>query len=274
MRFGATKNLFSCYGELCYSKMKEYGFDYADVSVPGELGEMDEADYRQYYLRERACADAAGVTIWQVHGPWRYPPHDETEALRAERAEVMKRSIRAAALLGCKYWVIHPLMPFGTDGFGAEQFWQINYDFFRALLPTAKENGVVICLENMPMKSLPVATPETTLELIAAINDPHFQFCLDTGHCMVFDIQPAEAVRMAGDRLKVMHVHDNSGKRDEHRIPYCGIVDWAEYGKALREIGFDGVLSLECGWHDFLPNAPQEVQFACLQAIVRQIALA
>ena len=272
MKLGTRKELFSAYGDGCYLKMKKCGFDYADVSISGELDGMSEAEYEQRWLAEKALADAAGVVIHQTHGPWRFPPHDETEALRAERAEVMKRSIRITAKLGCRYWVIHPLMPFGpNDDFAHEQFIQINYDFFRALLPTAKENGVTICFENMPMKKLSISTPEKTLEFIHLINDEQFRLCLDTGHSMVFGIQPAEAVRMAGDDLKVMHVHDNHGKNDEHLIPYSGIVDWADYRRALDEIGFDGVYSLECGWKDFLPGAADDARADCLTALMKHL---
>ncbi len=272
MKLGTRKELFSAYGDGCYLKMKECGFDYADVSISGELDGMSEAEYEQRWVAEKALADAAGVTIHQAHGPWRFPPHDETEALRAERAEVMKRSIRVTAKLGCRYWVIHPLMPFGpNDDFEPEQFTKINYDFFCALLPTAKENGVTICFENMPMKKLSISTPEKTLEFIHLIHDENFRLCLDTGHSMVFGIQPAEAVRLAKDDLKVMHVHDNHGKNDEHLIPYSGIVDWADYRRALDEIGFDGVYSLECGWKDFLPSASDDARADCLTALMKHL---
>ena len=45
--------------------------------------------------------------------------------------------------------------------------------------------------------------------------------------------------------MKVLHVHDNDGERDRHWYPYGGVIDWNDFGAALREIGFDGTLSLE-----------------------------
>ena len=55
----------------------------------------------------------------------------------------------------------------------------------------------------------------------------------------------ADAVKTFGNKLKIMHVHDNSGRGDEHKHPYYGILDWKKYAAALRDIGFDGVFSLE-----------------------------
>lgn len=269
MKLGTTVGLFACYGEQRYEKMKEYGFDYADYGIGGELNGRTEEEYEALILAEKALADKAGVTIWQVHGPWRYPPHDETEALRAERAEVMRRSIRLAAKIGCKNWVIHPLMPFGPDSdFDTAQFWQINLDFFRALLPFAKEHGVTICFENMPMKKLSMSTTEKTLEFIHMIDDPAFKLCLDTGHEAVFGRSVADAVRLAGKDLQTFHIHDNDGKGDRHWIPCAGVIDWQDFAKAVREIGFDGVLSLETNFNAFLPGASQDTRLKALRAIV------
>ena len=136
MKLGSNCGIFNIYGDEKFRKMKEFGFDSADYSIEGELAGKSEEEYTREILRQKALADEAGVVIWQVHGPWRYPPHDETEELRAERAEVMRRSIRHTAMIGCRYWVIHPLMPFGSiDDFHPEKFRKINRDFFRKLLP-------------------------------------------------------------------------------------------------------------------------------------------
>lgn len=272
MKLGSNCGIFNIYGDEKFRKMKEFGFDYADYSIEGELAGKSEEEYTREILRQKALADEAGVVIWQVHGPWRYPPHDETEELRAERAEVMRRSIRHTAMIGCRYWVIHPLMPFGSiDDFHPEEFRKINMDFFRKLLPYAKEHGVVICFENMPMRHLSISTPEKTLEFIREMNDENFKFCLDTGHSSVFGIQPADAVRMAGADLKVMHVHDNLGKNDDHMVPFSGVIDWKDYRKALDEIGFDGVFSLEAGWKGFLDSASNDLKLKLLKTIADEI---
>lgn len=272
MKLGSTTGLFAAYGEHRYKKMKEMGFDYADYGINGELNGRTEEEYESLILAEKALADEAGVTIWQVHGPWRYPPHDETEERRAERAQVMRRSIRLTARIGCKNWVIHPVMPFGPDDdYDTELFRQINLDFFRALLPYAKEHGVTICFENMPMKKLSISTTEKTLEFIHMIDDDNFKLCLDTGHEAVFGRSVADAVRLAGKDLRVLHIHDNDGKGDRHWIPCTGVIDWKEFYKTIKEIGFDGVLSLETNFNAFLPGASNDARLKALKAIMDDI---
>ena len=174
---------------------------------------------------------------------------------RAERMADMQRSIRLTALVGCRYWVIHPIMPFGAHAEpDTEEFWRLNEEFFRALLPTAKENNVVICLENMPMKALSLSTPDKVLEFVRKINDDNFKFCLDTGHAHLRGFSPAKAVRMAGDDLKVLHVHDNDQSSDQHLPVFYGDTDWRDFRRALEEIGFDGVFSLELGLGYHVPD--------------------
>ncbi|MBQ7347628.1 MAG: sugar phosphate isomerase/epimerase [Clostridia bacterium] len=280
MKIGSTCSMFYCYGNDRYKMMKRFGFDGVDYHMEGELHGRTEEAYEQEILAEKALMDEAGIVPYQVHGPWRYPPHDETEELRAERADAMRRSIRCTALIGCKNWVIHPVMPFGAlDEFDKEQFWQINLEFFRALLPTAKEYDVTICFENMPMSGLSISPPEKTLEFIHMIDDENFKFCLDTGHCSVLGISPAEAVRMAGDDLRAIHVHDNDGKSDAHWVLGTGVIDWKDFVAALREINYQGFFSLECKFvcrqlkTSFLPNVSNEVRVKTAKMIADEMLM-
>ena len=273
MKLGSTERLFACFGDERYKKMKEYGIDYADISIGGTLGDKTEEEYEAMILAEKALADEAGVTIHQVHGHWRYPPHDETEELREQRAEWMRRSIRLTSKIGCKNWVIHMLMPYGPNdaGFNDEEFLKINLDFFRRLLPCAKENGVTICLENMPMPKLTYSTTAKTLEIIHMIDDENFKLCLDTGHEAIF-ANVGDAVRLAGKDLRVFHIHDNSGKRDDHWFPGMGVIDWKDFMAAIKEIEYDGVMSLEvAGNQAFFPSASDDARIKVLTTLFDEI---
>lgn len=210
-------------------------------------------------INEKSLADEAGINIWQVHGPWRYPPLDLTENDRAEQMEKMKRSICAAKLLGAKYWVVHPIMPFGVQDIKTNQSQQTiehNLEFMDKLLVTAKQEGIIICLENMPFLDFSLSSPSDIAEIVKQINDPLFAMCLDTGHANVCREwhAPAETIREYSKFIKVLYVHDNKGKRDDHLAPFFGTIDWNDFSVALRETCFDGVLSLECAPSGKLPN--------------------
>lgn len=275
MKLGSRVDIFTPYGENRYKKMKEFGFEYADFDIDGVLADQTEEEYFNEIMKEKRLAEEAGVTIWQIHGPWRYPPHDETPELRAERAELMRRSIRATAYIGCKNWVIHPLFPFGDCGFDMDSFWRINEEFFKELVPYAKLYGVTVCFENMPMKTVSMSTTAKTLEFIHKINMDNMKLCLDTGHEAVFGLSPAEAVRRAGKDLAVLHVHDNDGNRDRHWVPGSGVIDFKDFYKALKEIEFDGVYSLELDApleKIFLPgDISQDGRISAICAILKDI---
>lgn len=248
----SAKNGFCRYGEKRYEKINEYGFQCVDFSMADtaeEFYSLQEQEFSNFFYREKKLADASKIEISQVHAPWRWPPQDSSLSERAERLEKMKKSIKATALLGCKYWVIHPIMPFGTEDLDlnkSAETWKMNLDFMKKLLRFAKKNGVTVCLENMPMPRFSMATPQKVLEFVNEINDENFKICLDTGHVAIFnDLSIADVIYSLGDKIKVLHIHDNNGTSDEHLAPYNGVTDWDGFTKALNEIDFNGVISLE-----------------------------
>ena len=243
---------FGRFGADAYNMVKAADFDAVDFAMADTDSEYYTLPLEEAYRlldREKALAEAAGVAIHQVHGPWRWPPRDLTEEDRTERLCKMTRSIRMAARLGAKNWVVHPIMPCTVedlDNGQAEETWVLNIAFMKKLLAVAKEVGVTICLENMPMLRFSLARPSDIMRVIHEMDDEQFAGCLDTGHVAVFpDEDIADSVKTFGNKLRIMHVHDNSGRGDEHKHPYYGIIDWKAYAAALREIGFDGVFSLE-----------------------------
>ncbi len=238
------------YGDMVYKKLKQHGYSYVDFDMAladSELFTMDEKDLEQKILKEKELADDAGVKIWQVHGPW-YPTHGAGDEEIQERIEVVKKSLRMTALLGCKNWVIHPIFPYGmedkcTDD--TEKTWNLNLSFMREVLRIAKGYGVTVCLENMPFKNFSISTPNEILQFVKEINDENFKICLDTGHVICLGESPAEAVRTLGNELRALHVHDSRVGLDLHSMPYFGICDWKDFADALKETGFSGVFSLE-----------------------------
>lgn len=231
-----------------YARMREAGFDCADLSVICNIKNsyytLPLAEALELAEAERAAADAEGIRIHQVHGPW---PTDDTSAeKRAAKVPIMERAIRLTRAFGAKYLIIHPDMPFGWDDEPDPSFsYNTNLELFRALLPTAEEEGVILCIENMPMKAHEISRTARMYEFVCEINHPNLGMCLDTGHANVFDDDCGEAVRLIAPVLKTLHVHDNKGDKDTHLPPLAGTVDWVGFTAALREIGFDGVLSIE-----------------------------
>ncbi len=251
MKIGNFDAVCGKYGKEKYLKMKELGYETVDFGIADtdvQLYKASEEEFKKILSDEKKLMDEAGIEITQVHGPWRWPTRDNLPEDRAERFEKMKKAIDASSLLGCKHMVIHPISPYGTEDTkeGKEkETWEINLAFFKELVKYAKTKDVIICLENMPWKYFSIATPQKIYEFVKAIDDDNFKICFDTGHAVCTASNAAEAVRLFGKDLRVLHCHDNYGG-DSHLMPFLGFMKWDEFYNALVEIGYEGSFSLEC----------------------------
>ena len=104
---------------------------------------------------------------------------------------------------------------------------------------------VIICVENMPPGVHPGSRMADLAELLAELDQPQLALALDTGHANL-TASAAEETRAAGSLLATTHVHDNDGRQDSHEPPGHGTIDWADWGRALDSIGYDGPIVLEC----------------------------
>ncbi len=233
-------------------RMKRHGYECTDyqgfVNTETPLFELNSAQFERALTEQGRIYRSEGLEISQAHAPWCWPPRNATPEERAERLEKMTRSIRGTALLGCRNFVIHPIMPWGADSDpNPAALWAMNEEFMGKLLDVAADNQVVINLENMPMRALSISSAAATLRFVKQVNSPWMRMCLDTGHCAVMGEQPGAAVRLLGkEYLSTLHIHDNDGEGDRHWLPGRGVIDWVDFAAALGEIGFEGVVSMEC----------------------------
>lgn len=238
--------------EEAFGKMKKHGFDCVDLGLANtanndtSLYHKDKAEQKRIISELRRASEATGIEIYQIHGPWRSPMRDGTEEERAEWSGYMKQGIEFSRALGCKFFVVHPIMPYGkAPDQDAKGFCDLNYEFFNNLLPAAQKAGVTICLENMPFLMHAISNAEQVYNFVKDMNSENMAMCLDTGHCVFWKDSPAEAVRKIGNAIKTLHVHDNDGVNDLHTYPFHGIIDWEDFKDALKGLDETVVLSIE-----------------------------
>lgn len=271
LKTGITSGMFGSSNEVekYFSQINKYGYDSVDIDCCSTLVKpytLSGKELEDYIESVKTASKKYNVSVSQIHGPWRYPPKDGTDEDKKERLEKMEASIRFCAAIGCKYWVIHTIYPFGPaenkakDGLLRDEMYRQNVEFFKKLVPVAEECGVYICLENLPFLGSNITTVDDTLELIKKIDSENVKMCLDTGHCFMSGLEPSEAVRRIGkDLLAVLHVHDNYGDRDSHMIPFIGKTNWTDFKAALKEIGFCGVISIECDYNKGMAHMSPEL---------------
>lgn len=259
------------------ARIKNAGFDAIDyqgcVNTNNALFTGGISDSLAIIRKIVKNVSSSGLEISQVHGPWRWPPVDNTAEARSERFEKMSRSVEFCSELCCKYLVLHPIMPFGVSpDTNPEETWKLNLEFFGGLLQSAEKKGIIICIENMPMPEFSIASAEEVVRLVRTLDSNNVKCCLDTGHVTMFG-SPADAVKvMGGDLLKVLHIHDNDGRSDLHWIPFQGVVDWEYFAKSLAEIDYNGVLSLETNFAFHLPEELEIIYDRTLAETVKYIS--
>ena len=247
--------------EIGARNMRRYGYRYCDYRdfMYEKFGfyELTDEQMLEKVKRDGEILRREGITVNQLHGLWLWPPRDDTEEGLREKHRRACLGIRGAEILGAKYFVLHPFMPFGANSpENPERVYEINRRMLTSLADFGEKCGVIICLENMPFESFPLASVKAVTDFVREINHPYLKVCLDTGHAEITGEHPADAARYIGrDLLATLHVHDNHGERDEHNIIGNGVIDWDAFASALVELGFDGVFSLEIGiWEPLEPD--------------------
>lgn len=248
--------------------VKNAGFDYADFSfdvLPKDTL-LELSDELEKYRDLRRHADSIGLPFNQAHAPFASSTGDpEDDAIRFRR---IANSITLAGILGAKAIVVHPKqhLPYR---YNEATLKEMNYDFYNALAPYAKEAGVKIAIENMwKMNAVKshidhsvCSRIEEHIEYVDMLDPNLFVACLDIGHCALVGEDPAESIRRLGhDRLHAIHAHDVDFVYDLHTLPGCAMINYKAVMKALRDIDYDGEFTLEASKFSkrFEPDFQQE----------------
>ena len=249
--------------EKSLALIKRVGFDAMDFSLyaEGKYIEFDIAGGRKDPARAieiRRTAEDLGVVIGQTHAPFGF--REEHKDRVDEILDVYKRAAEATALLGCKKMVVHPLK-FNDciRDHRREECFDLNIEIFTKLTPILKNTGVTALLENMFVtehgdgwfRLLPtIYSSGAELRRAADILGDSYGVCLDSGHANITKEAFPETLRAIGDKLLALHLHDNTGDRDDHLPPYFGNMAMDGFVEGLKEIGYKGNLNFEVRFDD------------------------
>ena len=158
------------------------------------------------------------------HAPYllRQPEPDARRRMVAAHLDMMRR----AADLGARTYVLHlGDYPAGLDPAAA---WEPVARALDALAPVAETAGVALALENSLRQTYLARHAGELADFVGTFGHPAVGVCFDVGHAHILD-----GVAVALDALRphivTMHLHDNDGRQDQHRIPGRGTLDWAAF---------------------------------------------
>jgi sugar phosphate isomerase/epimerase len=228
---------------------REAGFDYIEVAA-SEVNALGDADFQALVQRVHASpvpVRAANVFLpgtLKVTGP-------QIDA--AQQAAHVERTMTRLAALGVETLV------FGSgrsrevaEGFSHATAFEQLVAFGRLAAEAAERQGIVIALEPLRRQETNIVnTAGEGLKLVEAVDRPAFQLLVDFYHLTLEGEDPAVIVT-AGRRLRHVHVANPAGRvfpRDEAEAAY------APFFARLREIGYEGGVSVEAGSRDLPADA-------------------
>jgi len=199
---------------------------------------LAQDNYREYALKLKKIADDNGIVCNQSHAP--FPSNYEG------MEEFLIRALEITSIVGGKICVIHPC---NNDDY------KKNAKLFRRLLPYAKKFGVKIATENMwcwdekenHATTAACSHHDDFVRHIDEVNDEYLVACLDLGHAEMEGLNTSApiSIKALGPRLQALHIHDNDRHHDSHQIPFSMDIDFEAIIKALKEINYQGDLTLE-----------------------------
>ena len=254
-----------------YRLIKEAGFSSIDLNIDTCFN----AGYLKDHMNEgknpyekgpeavidwyRADIDAirdAGLYIYQAHAPFPAYRPDAPAAFVDYSIETFKVALEVCRRIGCGRLIIHGIsLTRGDIKHTQKDIDAINEHIYTSLIDTAKETGVIICLENLfYVHEGAICEGHCSNEYDAVAFIDHlnalagqecFGICVDTGHLNLVGKNQYKYLTTLGKRIKAFHIHDNDGKSDLHLAPYTGTINWDAFCLGVKDAGYEGDLSFE-----------------------------
>ncbi len=130
---------------------------------------------------------------------------------------------------------------------------------FTPMVRLAEENGVKIAFENCPLMGNIAISPVMWRQIFKRIDSPNVGIAYDPSHLLWQMIDPYGPVAEFGTRI--FHVHAKDTRIDREVLAQCGIltdfswwdycipghgeIDWRRLLNGLKEVGYDGTISIE-----------------------------
>ena len=214
-------------------------FDYTDRAEIKDLAAWFRSNDCRATLHQPIFE--AGMGQWSRHQPATLNLIDPDKSRRISAMDEVKRALETAEQIDIDSVVLH----LGArDDKWNERSLDLSITAIEHIKAFAHPLGIKTLLETLHND---VTTPEHLLEILRYGHFDTVGVCLDIGHMNLPGMPKlAEAFGVLGSRIAELHLHDNSGQRDEHCWPGEGTLDWAAVREGIATVqpGVKGVLEI------------------------------
>jgi sugar phosphate isomerase/epimerase len=184
-------------------------------------------------------------------------------AIRQRTAEYFRALVDFCADLGGLFIVVgSPKQRNLENGVSFEQGWEFAAGCFRNAVKQAEQRGVTICFEPLaPSETNFINTAAQAIEFVEQFKSPNFKIILDV-KAMCSESKPIpQIIRESWPNFAYFHANDKNLKG-----PGFGEIDFKPIAGALREVGYDGYVSVEVFKFDEGPQVIAEQSLRTLRA--------
>lgn len=251
--------------EECMRLGKKAGFEGIELAL-AKSGPLSLESTPQELLEIKKLSEEIGIKICSLATGlyWEYSLTANSEAIRSQAKEVVKKQIDTAALLGVDCILVCPgtvgvdfrpedVVPdadkvsffAGSEVIDYDVAYERSQSALKELAPYAEEKGVIIGIENIWNKFL--LSPLEMRDFLDGIGSDYVGAFLDVGNMVLFGY-PQHWIKILGKRIKKVHFKDF--RRDAKGLAgfvdlLAGDVDWDLVIDAFDNIGYEGWASAE-----------------------------
>ena len=179
------------------------------------------------------------------------------EAVHPEILEFMEIAFRRAQKAGVEYIV------FGSggsravpEGFSKDEALRQFIDLCSQMAPIAARYNVVVVLEPLNKKECNLINSVLEGgEIVEEVNHPNFRLLADVYH-MLMDGEGPESIEKYGHLIEHTHIAEKEGRA----APGTHNEDFTAYFKALKNVDYKGMMSIECRWEDLEAQAASALE--------------
>jgi sugar phosphate isomerase/epimerase len=255
MKFGICNETFKDWKlEDIFGYCARIGYDAVEVA-PYTLAKYVTDIPSTERTRIRESAARAGIAISGIHwvlvqaeGMYLTSPEAAT---RERTANYFCDLADFCADIGGRVIVVgSPKQRSLLPGVTAADAWTWATDVFRPAVKTAERRGVTICFEPLPLEDTNfINTAADAVRFTRQLASPSFKVILDV-RAMSHEGKPVpQIIRETQGHFAYVHANDKNLKG-----PGFGDVDFRPIAEALKETGYDGVVSVEVFKYDEGPE--------------------
>ena len=244
--------------ERIADKVKGLGFDIVDYLCTYES--LDEYFDDDTCKRIESYVQSIGLEIGGFvfqSSAWNNPD----KAITDQQFLYLEKCFKAANILGAKTISCILPQPFGAKynlrpspsdkiasnlpaDYNFQKDWELFAGNIKKATILANKYGLKIAVECFA--GTLCSTPHAMLDLLRDVNEPNFGIQLDSAHLMAQNIDIETSIYMLGGKnIFNVHAKDSDGLTRLNLAPGCGLVDYKAMLKALKNVGYNGNISVE-----------------------------